>query len=170
MYRGPLCQPAFRARLDVLPQFAPRAKCRPAKGDSAIVPMKNWLLASSVLLTIAVILLLRNYSRLGDPFHSHGRDRPKRRLFLAAIGFFVTFAVARAMVYGAYRNVDPFEGLHSRCAYPPPRLGHCSSAGSGFCWLIEVGEGSKSSSLLVSRQMSLLYGVGPDLTLDEFAL
>ena len=71
--------------------------------------MKNWLLASSVLLTIAVILLLRNYSRLGDPFHSHGRDRPKRRLFLAAIGFFVTFAVTRAMVYGAYRNVDPFD-------------------------------------------------------------
>jgi len=33
-----------------------------------------------------------------------------------------------------------------------------------------VGEGSKSSSLLVSRLMSLLYAVGAALTLDEFAL
>ncbi|HYL84265.1 MAG TPA: hypothetical protein VE263_08530 [Candidatus Angelobacter sp.] len=40
----------------------------------------------------------------------------------------------------------------------------------GFCWLIEVGTGTKSSSLLASRLMSLLYGVGAALTLDEFAL
>ena len=51
------------------------------------MPMKNCLPSSSVLLTIAVILLLLNYSRLGNLFHSHVRDRPKRRLFLAAIGF-----------------------------------------------------------------------------------
>ncbi len=36
--------------------------------------------------------------------------------------------------------------------------------------MIEVGEGSKSSSLLVNRLMSLLYAVGAALTLDEFAL
>ena len=122
------------------------------------MPVKNWLLAFSVLLTIAVILLLLNYSRLGDLFHSHVRDRPKRRLFLAAMGFFVTFAVARAMAYGAYRNVAPFHYLYIRGAH----IHH-------LVWG-EVGEGSKSSSLLVSRLMSLLYGVGAALTLDEFAL
>jgi hypothetical protein len=36
--------------------------------------------------------------------------------------------------------------------------------------LIEVGTGSTSSSLLASRLMSLLYGVGAALTLDELAL
>ena len=40
----------------------------------------------------------------------------------------------------------------------------------GFCWLIEVGTGEKASSLFASRLMSLLYGVGAALTLDEFAL
>jgi hypothetical protein len=40
----------------------------------------------------------------------------------------------------------------------------------GFGWLIEVGTGSRSSSLLASRLMSLLYGVGAALTLDEFAI
>ena len=36
--------------------------------------------------------------------------------------------------------------------------------------MIEAGTGAKSSSLLASRLMSLLYGVGAALTLDEFAL
>jgi len=122
-------------------------------------------------LTIAVILLLLNYSRLGDLFHSYVRDRPKRRLFLAAIGFFVTFAVARAMAYGAYRNVAPFDYLYIRGAHIHHLVwGILLLLAVGFCWLIEVGEGSKSSSLLVNRLMSLLYAVGAALTLDEFAL
>jgi hypothetical protein len=93
------------------------------------MPAKNWLLAFSVLLTIVVILLLLNYSRLGDLFHSHVRDRPKRRLFLVAIGFFVTFAAARAMVYGAYRNVAPFHYL-----YIAARISTTSSGALFFCW------------------------------------
>jgi hypothetical protein len=40
----------------------------------------------------------------------------------------------------------------------------------GFCWLIEVGTGARASSLLASRLLSLVYGVGAALTLDEFAL
>ena len=122
-------------------------------------------------MTIAVILLLLNYSRLGDLFHSHVRDRPKRRLFLAAIGFFVTFAVARAMAYGAYRNVPSFHYVYIRGAHIHHLVwGILLLLTMGFCWLTEVGEGSKSSSLFVSRLMSLLYGVGAALTLDEFAL
>jgi hypothetical protein len=40
----------------------------------------------------------------------------------------------------------------------------------GYGLLIEVGSGSASSSLFMSRLMSLLYGAGAALTLDEFAL
>jgi hypothetical protein len=40
----------------------------------------------------------------------------------------------------------------------------------GFGWLCEFGTGSDSSSLFASHLMSLLYGVGAALTLDEFAL
>ena len=40
----------------------------------------------------------------------------------------------------------------------------------GYGWLCEVGNGSDSSSILASRAMSLLYGMGAALTLDEFAL
>ncbi len=40
----------------------------------------------------------------------------------------------------------------------------------GFCWLVEVGDGAESSSLFAGRLMSLLYGVGAALTLDELAI
>jgi hypothetical protein len=40
----------------------------------------------------------------------------------------------------------------------------------GFGWLVEAGSGSRESSIMASRSMSLLYGAGAALTLDEFAL
>ena len=40
----------------------------------------------------------------------------------------------------------------------------------GYGWLAEVGTGADHSSILLSRLMSILYGVGAALTLDEFAL
>jgi len=132
---------------------------------------KTWLLALSVLVTTAVILLLLHHPRVGELFHAHVRDRPKRRLLLAAIGFFVTFAVARAMAYAAYRSVGPFHYVYIRGTHIHHLVwGILLLLAVGFCWLIEVGTGAKSSSLLASRLMSLLYGVAAALTLDEFAL
>ena len=40
----------------------------------------------------------------------------------------------------------------------------------GYGWLSEIGTGADDSSILLSRLMSILYGVGAALTLDEFAL
>ena len=40
----------------------------------------------------------------------------------------------------------------------------------GYGWLAEVGTGSDDSSIFLSRLMSILYGAGAALTLDEFAL
>ena len=40
----------------------------------------------------------------------------------------------------------------------------------GYGWLADIGTGEDDSSILLSRLMSILYGVGAALTLDEFAL
>ena len=40
----------------------------------------------------------------------------------------------------------------------------------GYGWLADIGTGEDNTSLLLSRLMSILYGVGAALTLDEFAL
>ena len=133
--------------------------------------VNSWLLGLSVFVTIVIVLLLLQRTKLGELFHLHVRDRPKRRLLLAAIGFFVTFAVARAMAYGAYRSVGPFHYIYFRGTHIHHLVyGILLLLVVGFCWLIEVGTGEKSSSLLASRLMSLLYGVAAALTLDEFAI
>jgi len=131
----------------------------------------TWLLGLSILVTIAAVLLLLHQPKVGELFHLHVRDRPKRRLLLAAIGFFVTFAVARSMAFAAYRSVGPFHYVYIRGTHIHHLVwGILLLLAVGFCWLIEVGTGARSSSLLASRLMSLLYGVAAALTLDEFAL
>jgi hypothetical protein len=132
---------------------------------------RTWLLGLSVVVTVGAILLLLNQPNVGELFHAHVKDQPKRRLLLAALGFFVTFAVARGMAYGAYRNTGPFHYVYIRETHIHHLVwGILLLLVVGFCWLVEVGTGARASSLLASRLMSLLYGVGAALTLDEFAL
>ena len=132
---------------------------------------KTSVLALSVLAMVAVVLLSLHYTKLGELFHLHVKDRPKRRLLLAAIGFFVTFAVARSMAYAAYRSTGPFHYVYVGKTHIHHLVwGILLLLVVGFCWLIEVGTGGRSSSLLASRLLSLLYGVAAALTLDEFAL
>jgi hypothetical protein len=136
-----------------------------------MVQAESWLLGWSVIITVGVVLLLLRNRKVGELFHLHVRDRPKRRLLLAALGFFVTFAVARSMAYAAYRSVGPFHYVYIGGTHIHHLVwGILLLLAVGFCWLIEVGTGGKSSSLVASRLMSLLYGVGAALTLDEFAL
>lgn len=134
------------------------------------MPAMAWLLVCSALALIALALLLLQHPRLGELFHQHVRDRPKRRLFLAAVGFFVAFAAARGLAYAASRNLGPFHYIYIRGTHVHHLVwGILLLLVVGFCFLIEVGTGTKSSSIFASRLMSLLYGVGAALTLDEFA-
>jgi len=125
----------------------------------------TWLLAVLIIVAIAAV------PRVGELFHQHVADRPKRRLFLAAVGFFTTFALARALAFLASRSVSPVRYIYIRGTHVHHLVwGILLLLAVGFGWLIEVGTGSRSSSLLASRLMSLLYGVGAALTLDEFAI
>jgi len=132
---------------------------------------RAWPLGLTVVVTVSAVLLLLRYTRAGELFHMHVRDRPKRRALLAAIGFFTTFAVARSMAYAAHRQAGPFHYVYINGTHIHHLVwGILLLLVVGFCWLIEVGTGERSSSLLASRLMSLLYGVAAALTLDEFAL
>lgn len=132
---------------------------------------KAWLFGIAVFFAVIVILLLLYLPKVSELFHLHVRDRPRRRLFLAAIGFFITFAAARAIAYAAMRDVGPFHYLYFRGTHIHHLVfGIILLLAVGFCWLVEIGTGGRGSSLLASRLMSLLYGVGAALTLDEFSI
>jgi hypothetical protein len=132
---------------------------------------RTWLFGLIVFVTTALVLLFLHHPRVGELFHQHVRDRPKRRLFLAAVGFFVTLALARSVAYAASRDIGPFHYIYIRGTHIHHLVwGIFLLLIVGFSWLIEGGTGTRSSSIFASRLMSLLYGVGAALTLDEFSL
>ena len=129
------------------------------------------LLLLILLAMIALLLLLLHRTPLGPLLHEHIADRPRRRLFLASVSFFLTFAIVRGMVYCIRHQIPPFHyielgGRHIHHLVP----GILILLAVGYGWLCEFGNGGDTSSIFASRLMSILYGVGAALTLDEFAL
>src|SRR5271165_6737887 len=120
---------------------------------------------------VALLLALLHRTPIGSLLHEHIADRPRRRLFLASVSFFLTFGIVRGMVFCIRHEIPPFHyiimgGRHIHHLVP----GILILLFVGYGWLCEFGTGSDTSSLFASRLMSLLYGVGAALTLDEFAL
>jgi hypothetical protein len=120
---------------------------------------------------VSLLLVLLHRTRLGSLLHEHIADRPRRRLFLASVSFFLTFAIVRGMVFCIRHQIPPFHyvvtgGRHIHHLVP----GILILLAVGYGWLCEFGTGSDSSSRLASGLMAILYGVGSALTLDEFAL
>jgi hypothetical protein len=120
----------------------------------------------------AAMLLLLQSTRLGVLLHERISDRPRRRLFVATVSLFLTFAGVRGIVYCITHQIPPpfhfvvMERRHiHHFVFGIPML-----LAVGYAWLAEIGVGVGPSSLLASRLFSILYGVGAALTLDEFAL
>ena len=123
-------------------------------------------------------------SRLDSLYRGHLRDRRRERQFLSSVGFFVAFAVTRAITH-AQRAMQPSRGvslgpLSSVGSLVPGRrhrhhhhhlvLGILLLLADGYLWLLQLGTGVGRSSRRASRLTSLLYGVGSAITLDEFTL
>src|SRR5271168_3623958 len=129
------------------------------------------LLLLILVVMVALLLVLLHRTPLGPLLHEHIADRPRRRLFLASVSFFLTFAIVRGMVFCIRHQIPPFHyvilnGRHVHHLVP----GIFLLLAVGYGWLCEFGTGSDASSLFASGLMSLLYGIGAALTLDEFAL
>jgi hypothetical protein len=129
-----------------------------------------FILLLAISATVAMLLILHGTS-LGDALHDRIPDRPRRRLFIASVSFFLTFGGVRAVVYGVTHQIPPFHfvqvgGRHIHHLV----FGIIILLLVGYGWLCEIGNGSDRSSIFVGRLMSILYGVGAALTLDEFAL
>ena len=131
----------------------------------------TWFILLFTLAGTALVLLLLHKTSLGKLVHERIQDRPRRRLFVASLSFFLTFAGVRGVVYGVVHHIPPFHfiqlgGRHIHHLV----LGIVILLLVGYGWLCEIGVGSNDSSIFLSRLMSILYGAGAALTLDEFAL
>ncbi len=130
-----------------------------------------WGIGMAVLLFSFVIALILHRTRAGEALKERVPDRPQRRILLANFGFVVTFGIVRAMANLARNDIGPFHyvemgGLHIHHLV----WGILLLLLVGYGWLLEIGNGESDSSAFMGRLMSLLYGAGAAMTLDEFAL
>lgn len=131
----------------------------------------SWFILLLAIAVTAFVLLVVHGTSFGDVLHERISDRPRRRLFVASVSFFLTFAGVRAVVYAILHQIPPFHfievgGRHIHHLV----FGIIILLLVGYGWLAEIGTGAEDSSILLSRLMSILYGVGAALTLDEYAL
>jgi len=57
-----------------------------------------------LVVMVGVMLAVLHRTPLGPLLREHIADRPRRRLFLASVSFFLTFAIVRGMVYCTFRH------------------------------------------------------------------
>ena len=106
-------------------------------------------------------------TRLQELYSFHFKSERRERLFLASIGFLVTFGIVRGITLMIHTGVGPFHnvttgGLHIHHLV----WGVLLLLLVGYVWLIEEGVGSN----WIASVTALVFGVGAALTLDEFAL
>jgi len=136
-----------------------------------MISQDAWVLFAIVLVAAGVLLAIVHRTRVGSVVRERIQSPQRRRLFLASVSFFVTFASVRGMVYCITHQIPPFhfifvDGRHIHHLV----FGILILLAVGYVWLCDVGTGVEGASVLASRVTSILYGLGAALTLDEFAL
>jgi hypothetical protein len=100
-------------------------------------------------------------------YQFHFQNERRERLFLASLGFLVTFGIIRTVTHLIRAGVGPFHnvttgGLHIHHLV----WGILLLLLVGYIWLLEVGTGSS----WIASLSAVAYGAGAALALDEFAL
>ncbi|HUB29427.1 MAG TPA: hypothetical protein VL967_07010 [Terracidiphilus sp.] len=129
------------------------------------------LLLAFASLVVVLLLVLLQLTRLGFLIRSTIPDRPRRRMFLASSSFLITFLGVRLIVSLVIHQHGPFEWVMVRGRHIHHLVwGILILLLVGYGWLLDLGRSHSPTSIFLSRLMSVSYGVGAALTLDEFAL
>lgn len=129
------------------------------------------MLLAFVTVVAIVLLVLLQLTRLGYLIRTTIPDRPRRRMFIASCSFLFTFIGVRLLVHRIVNHQGHFEWVVVRGHHIHHLVwGILILLLVGYGWLLDLGRSHSSLSIFFSRLMSVGYGVGAALTLDEFAL
>ena len=122
-------------------------------------------------LVVVVLLVLLQLTRLGYLVRSTIPDRPRRRMFIASVSFLITFVGVRVLVWLIVHHEAPFQWVvvHGRHIHHLV-WGILILLLVGYGWMMDLGRSHSPISIFFSRLMSVGYGVGAALTLDEFSV
>ncbi len=129
------------------------------------------ILLAFASLVVTVLLVLLQLTRLGLLVRATIPDRPQRRMFIASISFLLTFAGVRILVHRIVSHEGHFQWvmMHGRHIHHLV-WGILILLLVGYGWLMDLGRKHTPISIFFSRLLSVSYGVGAALTLDEFAI
>src|SRR5215469_5317413 len=131
----------------------------------------NLILLAFASLVVIVLLILLQLTRLGFLVRSTIPDRPRQRMFIASVSFVFTFVGVRILVRMIMHHEGPFQWVVVRGHHIHHLVwGILVLLLVGYGWLLDLGRSHSPLSIFFSRLMSVSYGVGAALTLDEFAL
>src|SRR5260370_40888068 len=130
-----------------------------------------WLAPLLIALILFAVTLLILVPALQAIYREKFQETPRERLFWAALGFFVAVAVVRILTFLIHNEIGPFHDIQMRGRHIHHLVwGILLLLLTGYGWLLEAGTGARGSRTWAGRIMSMAYGVGAALTLDEFAL
>jgi hypothetical protein len=129
------------------------------------------LLLAFAGLVIAVLLVLLQLTRLGYLIRATIPDRPRRSMFIASLSFLFTFVGVRILVHRIANHEGRFQWVVIHGTHIHHLVwGILILLLVGYGWLLDLGRSHSPLSIFLSRLMSVSYGVGAALTLDEFAI
>ena len=129
-----------------------------------------FLLAFASLVVVLLLVLLQ-LTRLGYLVRATIPDRPRRRMFIASVAFLVTFVGVRALVHRIVNHEGHFQWVVIHGTHIHHLVwGILILLLVGYGWLLDLGRSHTPLSIFFSRLMSVSYGVGAALTLDEFSI
>jgi hypothetical protein len=129
------------------------------------------LIGLAIVLALSLAVGIRNIHRPRELYHLHFATPRRERQFLASLAFFLSFAIVRILTHAIHSGRGPFHDISMGGRHIHHLVwGILLLLAVGYGWLLEVDAGDGVRSRWLSRIMSLLYGVGAAITLDEFAL
>jgi hypothetical protein len=130
-----------------------------------------WLSPLLIALVLFGISRLLGVRALATIYREKFPETPRERLFWASLGFFVAIAVVRILTFLIHNEIGPFHDIEMRGRHIHHLVwGILLLLVTGYGWLLGAGTGAPGSRTWAGRTMSMAYGVGAALTLDEFAL
>jgi hypothetical protein len=122
-------------------------------------------------LVVGILLVLLQLTRLGYLVRATIPDRPRQRMFIASVSFLLTFVGVRLLVHRIVSHEGHFQWVVVHGHHIHHLVwGILILLLVGYGWLLDLGRAHTPLAIFFSRLMSVSYGVGAALTLDEFSI
>lgn len=141
------------------------------------IPFHPARIALIVLAALAVLMLIFGATirgglrRVHEIYSTHFASAHRERQLMAALAFYITFAVVRILTHAIRAGRGPFHNLEVGGRHIHHLVwGILLLLIVGYGWLLQIGTDMQGRSRWPGRLMAFLFGMGAALTLDEFAL